>query len=204
MIVLSSLVDSTLVETCTQCYIINDSSHWFDATVSIGDLLSLFGTLLGLWWAIYQYKKSSKASRDQEQQNQKETWFLNVIVLPQLEPINLFYHSLFDRLAEDKSYMHSLASGSHEDYVISLAKLKARRKKDINDFFDQIIALVESYDASLSSKVEQHVMNLEDIYVNIIDKYSGKEEVSERELILDNQKEMIATLNSGMKKVASE
>lgn len=37
-------------------------------------------------------------------------------------------------------------------------------------FFDQIIALVESYDVTLSSKVEQHVMNLEDIYVNIIDK----------------------------------
>lgn len=66
-------------------------------------------------------------------------------------------------------------------------------------FFDQIIALVESYDVTLSSKVEQHVMNLEDIYVNIIDKYSSKEEVSERELILDNQKELIVTLNSGMK-----
>ena len=204
MMVLSSLVDSTLVKTCTQCVVINDSSHWFDATVSIGDLLSLFGTLLGLWWAIYQYKKSSKASRDQEQQNQKETWFLNVIVLPQLEPINSFYHGLLDRLTEDKSYLASLASGLHEDYVISLAKLKARRKKDINDFFDQVIALVESYDVSLSSKVEQHVMNLEDIYVNIIDKYSSKEDVSERELILDNQKEMIATLNSGMKRAASE
>ena len=57
---------------------------------------------------------------------------------------------------------------------------------------------------TLSSKVEQHVMNLEDIYVNIIDKYSSKEEVSERELILDNQKELIATLNSGMKRASVE
>ncbi|MCX4337586.1 MAG: hypothetical protein OSJ42_11185 [Bacteroidales bacterium] len=71
-------------------------------------------------------------------------------------------------------------------------------------FFDQIIALVESYDVTLSSKVEQHVMNLEDIYVNIIDKYSSKEEVSERELILDNQKELIVTLNSGMKRTPIE
>lgn len=205
MVALSLLIDSTLVETCTQCTnVVNDTTHWFDVTVSIGDLLSLFGTLLGLWLAIHQYKKSSKASRDQDQQNQKETWFLNVIVLPQLEPINSFYHDLFNRLEEDRSYISSLASGLHEDYVISLAKLKARRKKDINDFFDQIIALVESYDVTLSSKVEQHVMNLEDIYVNIIDKYSSKEEVSERELILDNQKELIATLNSGMKRASVE
>ncbi len=198
---LSALVDSTLVEMCTQCSnVVNDSAHWFDATVSIGDLLSLFGTLLGLGLAIHQYKKSSKASRDQDQQNQKETWFLNVIVLPQLEPINSFYHNLFKSLEEDKSYVSSLASEAHKDYVINLAKLKARRKKGINDFFDQIIALVESYDVALSSKVGQHVMNLEDIYVKIIDSYSDKSEINEREKVLNNKKELIVTLNSGMKK----
>ena len=198
---LSALVDSTLVEMCTQCSnVVNDSAHWFDATVSIGDLLSLFGTLLGLGLAIHQYKKSSKASRDQDQQNQKETWFLNVIVLPQLEPINSFYHNLFKSLEEDKTYVASLASEAHKDYVINLAKLKARRKKEINDFFDQIIALVESYDVALSSKVGQHVMNLEDIYVNIIDSYSDKSEINEREKVLNNKKELIVTLNSGMKK----
>lgn len=198
---LSALVDSTLVEMCTQCSnVVNDSAHWFDATVSIGDLLSLFGTLLGLGLAIHQYKKSSKASRDQDQQNQKETWFLNVIVLPQLEPINSFYHNLFKSLEEDKTYVASLASEAHKDYVINLAKLKARRKKEINDFFDQIIALVESYDVALSSKVGQHVMNLEDIYVKIIDSYSDKSEINEREKVLNNKKELIVTLNSGMKK----
>lgn len=201
MVMLSALVDSTLVEMCTQCSnVVNDSAHWFDATVSIGDLLSLFGTLLGLGLAIHQYKKSSKASRDQDQQNQKETWFLNVIVLPQLEPINSFYHNLFKSLEEDKTYVASLASEAHKDYVINLAKLKARRKKEINDFFDQIIALVESYDVALSSKVGQHVMNLEDIYVNIIDSYSDKSEINEREKVLNNKKELIVTLNSGMKK----
>lgn len=201
MVMLSALVDSTLVEMCTQCSnVVNDSAHWFDATVSIGDLLSLFGTLLGLGLAIHQYKKSSKASRDQDQQNQKETWFLNVIVLPQLEPINSFYHNLFKSLEEDKSYVSSLASEAHKDYVINLAKLKARRKKGINDFFDQIIALVESYDVALSSKVGQHVMNLEDIYVKIIDSYSDKSEINEREKVLNNKKELIVTLNSGMKK----
>lgn len=201
MVMLSALVDSTLVEMCTQCSnVVNDSAHWFDATVSIGDLLSLFGTLLGLGLAIHQYKKSSKASRDQDQQNQKETWFLNVIVLPQLEPINSFYHNLFKSLEEDKTYVASLASEAHKDYVINLAKLKARRKKEINDFFDQIIALVESYDVALSSKVGQHVMNLEDIYVKIIDSYSDKSEINEREKVLNNKKELIITLNSGMKK----
>lgn len=201
MVMLSALVDSTLVEMCTQCSnVVNDSAHWFDATVSIGDLLSLFGTLLGLGLAIHQYKKSSKASRDQDQQNQKETWFLNVIVLPQLEPINSFYHNLFKSLEEDKTYVASLASEAHKDYVINLAKLKARRKKEINDFFDQIIALVESYDVALSSKVGQHVMNLEDIYVKIIDSYSDKSEINEREKVLNNKKELIVTLNSGMKK----
>ena len=78
--------------------------------------------------------------------------------------------------------------------------LKQQRKDGINDNFDHIVALVRSYDKKIGDKVSTVVMDLEDDYVAILDKYSEGAEVKEREIILANEQKMLAVLNSAMNK----
>ena len=197
------LIDSLLAK-CPRCEIMQhqiamlENESWY-TTISFGDVLTIFCTLLGLGIAIWQYRKSAKEARRQSQRNQRETWFLQVIVLPQLEKINEFYIKILEKLEEDKIKVQSLVEEkNHINYLNEMAGFQEHRKDEINTFFDHISALVKSYDKELGKKVDNVIMELEDIYVRILDNYGNGQDVRERETILDNKEKLISILNSGM------
>lgn len=167
--------------------IINQESSWFICKISLGEMLTIAIAIMGLIIAIQQYRSSKK-----------ETWFLQVIVLPQLELIKKFYLDLFPKLEKDKQQINEWALEAHKENAVKIASLKNQRKDDINDFFDHIVALVRSYDSGLGTKVNDVVMRLEDAYVLILDEYNNQQEVNERSLILENEQELLKELNSGL------
>lgn len=162
---------------------------WFICQLSFGELLTILVAIVAAWIAIVQYKSSKK-----------DTWFLNVIVLPQLEPLKKFYLELLDDLRKDKNDINKNRKLAHDTFIEYLALLKQQRKDGINNNFDHIVALVRSYDKKIGDKVSKVVMDLEDAYVAILDNYSDGAEVKEREIILANEQEMLAVLNSAMNK----
>lgn len=171
-------------------------AEWFELKVSVGDVL----TLIGIVVALIEFGVSSRKSRKQTLKNQKETWFLNVIVLPQLEGINNIYQRIIENLIIDKDSIKDYRKKDFDSCNYYVAELKRQRKQEINDFFDHVIALVLSYDDNLGRDVSTIVMGLEDIYVEIIDCFVKDVEVENiRGEVLQNKQQLIAKLNTGLK-----
>lgn len=170
---------------------------WFEWKVTVGDVL----TFLGIAIAIYEYWRNSKESRIQALSSQKETWFLNVIVLPQLDSINKFYQDLIIRIVDDKGIVEGFRKEDYDQCLVDVAGLKQQRKDEINGFFDHIVALVMSYDEHLGRDINDIVMALEDIYVKAVDGYVKDEKVDNiRAQFLQHKQQLIAKLNTGLKK----
>ena len=186
--ILTDIVDSIGMDSISAA-VTSSSACWFEFKLSLGELLTILVAIVAAWIAISQYKSSKK-----------DTWFLNVIVLPQLDPLKQFYLKLLENLKIDKKEIASKQKTAHDSYIVYLATMKQQRKKEINDNFDHIIALVSSYDKKIGDKVSQVVMDLEDEYMDILDKYSADSEVKEREIILANEQKMLSVLNSAMNK----
>lgn len=204
MIELCLNTDLFIVCQCDSQYLTNNGfwasmGKWL-STISFGEVLTIVCTVVGFIIAIKQYKTSSNNSREQAQRNQRESWFLQVIVLPQLSDINKFYSDLLALAAKDKGIVESLCSLCHNEFTLEMAKLQEDSKDAINQFFDHISALVKSYNPELGQQVDDIVMELEDCYVNILNAYARKEEVRVREKILENKQKLISVLNSGMSK----
>lgn len=190
-----------VISQCGSCLrtVILSFGKWF-STISCGEVLTAICTIAGFVIAIKQYKNSEKLSRQQSQRNQRETWFLHVIVLPQLSEINKFYMDLLKKSHEDKTNVESFCGLSHNDYILKMAELQESSKNIINQFFDHIAVLVKSYNQELGQQLEETIMELEDDYVNILNAYGRKKDVREREVILGNKQKLISLLNSGMSK----
>lgn len=169
------------------CQLVEKATSFFVWKISLGEAITILCTIIGFIVAIWQYKK-----------NLKSTWFLNVIVLPQLQQINEFYLKIIKNLQADKESISEHKSDAHDQYVLFLASLKEQRKEEVNNFFDHIIVLVKSYDLELGKSLFNKVMELEDIYVTIIDEYSNETFTNERIRILDNKQQFISLLNSAM------
>ena len=167
--------------------VVQSKDCWFSWQLSLGETLTIILAIAAAWIAIAQYRSSKK-----------DTWFLNVIVLPQLQPIKDFYLGLLENLPKDKKEIETKRKSSYDVFIEELALLQKNRKDEINNFFDHIIALVRSYDKSLGDKVSDVVMKLEDEYVDILNSYKNSADVNERERILANEQEMLSTLNSAM------
>lgn len=162
-------------------------SSWFICELSLGEAIAILCTIIGFGVAIWQYRS-----------NLKSTWFLNVVVLPQLQAINDFYLKIIQNLEDDQKSIRDHKSEAHDQYVLFIASMKEHRKEEINNFFDHIIVLVKSYDNKLGTSLSNKVMELEDIYVNIIDTYCNENAVNERVIILGNKQQFISILNSAM------
>lgn len=204
MIELCLNIDMLIVCRCDSLYLANNGfgapmGKWL-STISFGEVLTIVCTVVGFIIAIHQYKTSSKSSREQAQRNQRESWFLQVIVLPQLNDINKFYSDLLVLASKDKGIVESLCNLCYNEFTLEIAKLQESSKDAINQFFDHISALVKSYNPELGQQVDNIVMELEDCYVNILNAYARKEEVRVREIFLENKQKLIAALNSGMSK----
>lgn len=171
----------------------------FSWTITFGDIL----TIVGFGLAIWQFRKQMKVSREANDAAQRETWFLNVIVLPQLNPINEFYKALIQLVIEQQGKIKDLyisSANTPKEFNVKLANIKNECKEKINTFYDHIIVLVKSYDMQLGLSISDEIMNLEDICTSLLDDFSipAKEKILRN--ILNNKQKIISLLNTGMRK----
>lgn len=193
------MLTQILIEVAEATSVLATNGGWFECKVTIGDVLTLIGIIIAIW----QFSCSSKESRNQALSNQKETWFLNVIVLPQLDEINQFYQKLIEKIGADKKQVSVLRKENYDQCTLKIAELKQQRKQEINNCFDHIIALVMSYDVKLGREVSDVIMKLEDTYVEMIDYFVKDKDVENvRAIILQNEQILISQLNRGLRKTS--
>lgn len=167
-----------------------EPSYWH---LTFNELLTLIVAIFGLILAIHQFKKQMDKNREEQKQSNETNWYLTIIVQPQIEAINEFYKQLIDDLLLDIQI--SPDTITYKD----LAEKQAIRKEQINAFFDHLQALVASFDADVSLRIADIVMNLEDKVVRLLMKHQfGAVDASDfstiRRYLLLNKKDIITTL----------
>lgn len=148
------------------------------------EILTIFLSCIGVFFAIFQFRKQMTKSRELNLKTNERNWYLSVIVLPQIGAINEFYRDLINDVLSDKDV---LQPGS-ETYLVQLSEKQAVRKEQINAFFDHIQSLIRSFDSSLSQKIASKVEDLENVVTiileeNFIDNSCIKNDIRRRLLL---------------------
>lgn len=141
------------------------------------------------------------ASRNDHEREQKESWFLNVIVLPLLPDFKEFYDDLVDKIKEQRNRINSTSPGhENEDRLLLIGKIEDENGSAIMDFYDHVSVLVGSYDERLGAKLMTKMDDLVDICSDLVRRY---EDVDNQDAIsvqiLMHEREVISFLNRGMR-----
>lgn len=171
-----------------------NSTNFF--SITMGDLITLLGILIATW----QFSKQMIETRRNTTQNNRLNWFLNVIVLPQLNPINDFYKELIRMVIADKGMLNEKrAECSEIDFMVELAAVKRNKKAKINAFYDHFVSLIKSYNVEMARNVSDEIMELEDVVTALLDDTTHLNEEKVRREILQNKQRIIGLLNQGMR-----
>lgn len=165
--------------------------------ISFGDLLAAVSIFL----AVYQFRKQMIASRKDHEREQKESWFLNVIVLPLLPGFKEFYDGLVDNVKEQRGRINNTPPGhDNENRLELIGKIEDENGSSIMDFYNHVSVLVGSYDESLGAKLMTMMDDLVDICSDLVRRY---EDVDNQDAIsvhiLRHEREVISFLNRGMR-----
>lgn len=165
--------------------------------ISLGDLLAAVSIFL----AVYQFRKQMIASRKDHEREQKESWFLNVIVLPLLPEFKKFYDKLVDKIREQRNRINKTLPGhDNENRLELIGRIQDENERYIIEFYNHISVLVGSYDERLGAKIRLMMDDLVDICSILINQFSEIEnqyEISVR--ILSHERGVISILNRGMR-----
>ncbi len=165
--------------------------------ISFGDLLATVSIFL----AVYQFRKQMIASRKEHEMEQKETWFLNVIVLPLLPEFKTFYNNLVDKIKEQRNLINSTPPGrNNEDRLELIGKLEDENGSFIMDFYNHVAVLVGSYDERFSARLRLMMDDLVDDSSNLVRQYASVDNLDAISVkILLHEKKVVSFLNKGMR-----
>lgn len=169
--------------------------------ISFGDLLAAVSILL----AVYQFRKQTTASSKDHERDQKESWFLNVIVLPLLPGFKKFYNDLVDQIKEQRNRINNTPPGyENEDRLELISKIEDENVSAIMEFYNHVSVLVGSYDEKLGAKLRLMMDDLVDICSKLINQFSDIENLDVISAdILEHEREVISFLNRGMRVIKS-
>lgn len=172
-----------------------DKLH-IESHISIGDILAFITILIG----IYQFKRQAVINRKERELAQKESWFLQVIVEPQLSHLDGLYQKLIDDITRQRSELLRIrARGNNRDFYNKVARYKRENNQLIAKTFNHLEALVRSYSISLSSTLGNLVVKLRDINAYLIDNYNDHQNLEAIQIsILKHEQAVLALLNKGL------
>ena len=167
-----------------------------DYSISVGDIIAT----LSILFAIYQFRKQMALSRQEHIDSQKETWFLNVIVLPQLPEIKGFYKSLSKNVLKHRTKLRSLHGAS--PFILGrMGTYKIIELNKVQEFFDNLKPLVKSYDADMWIRIIDIELDLQDICTELVESYEDvTKDTDVASRILNNEQGLILLLNKGLKR----
>ena len=175
-----------------------DSSTCFINSVSLGEIITYVLTIIGIIVALCQFTRQMKETRDLSAKQQSQTWFLYVIVVPQLDNIKTFYNEIVLRVNELRNELVKKESNTSAKKIRLLIAQKQQECKDkVNSFYDHFSALVSSYNKESGNSVSHIGIEVEDICTKLIENYN--KDFNVREMIFENEQKLFMQLNKGMK-----
>lgn len=170
---------------------LQEDTPFLSLTVSLGDILTIIGmgaSFFAFWW---QLSNSRKANRE----NLRSTWFLEVIVQPNIEMISKFYEDIIqtcdnETLNLSEKYKKSAPAITLND---ELAKKQRELKNDIKTSLDHFIYILKASEPNVADNIETILDELVDIVTNHIDGYEDNS-FSVKPKVLDNKQKFISEL----------
>ncbi|WP_289089560.1 hypothetical protein [uncultured Bacteroides sp.] len=160
---------------------------------SYANLVSTIAIIVTLVIFIIQSWNSNKDRKKGIKQN----WFMSVIIQPNLDNIDKFYNQVFQRISRSISNLQRGTDGR----FIPRQKARANRAlRDLrNNFFDDFVTIVQSYDKSLATNINITINDLQDLCSEQIDNYLNADMYSLKKRIYENRAALISLLYEGIK-----
>lgn len=151
-------------------------------SLTLNEILTLVLTIVGVWVAICQFRNEMRKNRNEtinaineQKKERKRDWLLNVIIHPQIEEINLFYKEFIEKVCNDVNELR-VDRKKRVQVLAKQARINADRQEQIHAFFDHLDPLIQPFDEKLSGKINDQVMDLEDMTSKLIEHYMKVDE----------------------------
>ena len=127
----------------------------------------------------------------------KKNWYMSVIIQPNLNNIDKFYNQIHQRINNNINALKGITDGR----FIQRQKARANRTlRDLrNDFLDNFVTIVQSYDKSLATKINKTINDLQDLCSQQIDNYLNTDISQIKKKIYENRASLISLLYEGIK-----
>lgn len=135
-------------------------------------------------------------NRDRKKET-KKNWYMSVIIQPNLNNIDSFYIKIQQRINNNINMLKGITDGR----FIPRQKAKANRalRNLRNDFFDDFVTIVQSYDTTLATKINKTINDLQDLCSKEIDNYIDANIPQIKKKIYENRASLISLLYKGIK-----
>lgn len=171
----------------------------FKCEITIGDCLTVLSMLVSFGVFCWQLWKSRKDHRE----DTRSRWFLDVVVMPNLESISKLYDDVTKKADEFIIQLHEMyiSNKGAQDINRSLAKNQRELKDLVKGTYDHFQAVVGATEVEVSKKLNKKVDDLVDLLTTYLDAYEGFEGgISIKEKVLLNHQEVLAILYNGLNK----
>ena len=160
---------------------------------SYANLVSTIAIIVTLIIFIIQSLKANK----ERNKGIKQNWYMSVIIQPNLNNIDNFYSKIQQRINNNINDLKRITDGR----LIPRKKARANRSlRDLrNDFLDNFVTIVQSYNNSLATKINRTINDLQDLCSQQIDNYLNADIHQIKKRIYENRASLISLLYEGIK-----
>lgn len=157
------------------------------------DFIAILTLILSFLAFAYELYKTRKANR----QYLESTWYLKVIVEPNMDMINKFYQDIILECDKSVSTLFSDYENNMptKEFKTKNATLKRKIKDEIKNSLDHFTTLLNVSEPGVTKKINNQLDQLVDIVTSNIDNYENwNNEMSSKSQILGNKQGFISIL----------
>lgn len=178
--------------------ILQPETELFSWNISFGDIIALIGMIgsIGVFcWELYHTRKENR-------NNLRSTWFLEVIIQPNMEMINSFY----DKVIEEADSKVKLLSNNYNNGGVAkeinedLAKFQRELKDYVKTSLGHFQILLKASEPKIANEIDTVLDDLVDILTIHIDGYEDFNGASIKMKALNNKQKFVSKLYSGLNK----
>lgn len=162
-----------------------------------------FITAIGILIGFSTFIGERLIARNDKLKRIRESWFLTIIVQPNLEDIDKFYAEVINNMKISIITLKENIMIRHYDYIElesnEIVKFTEIRREFINNF----VSLVKGHSTSLSQNLNQIINNLNDLYSVTLDVIDHNPLIDSKDIennILENKSLFIEELFKSLKK----
>ena len=194
----SLICDSTAISDTSsfQCYCEqiskSEEDHSFIGSNSFANIIAFAAIIVTLGIFIWQ----TIESRKERKRILKENWYLTIILQQNIEGIHNYYKAAADGLSTEIKRIRDHHTNETREKAKSINKLRVLK----NEFFNNFVTLLQSYDKSIAQDVDNILNEVLDLNSTAIDNYNGVGIDDCVRQIFSNKTRLISALYKGISK----